>query len=605
MEKDIKEGSGKKSITTVMLVVTIAIAVLGGGFYAVHIILSGQHYINTGNARVTTNLITVSSVAPGILERFNVYDGMHVEKGQILGWIQQGETFRSPVDGIVISINAVVGQYILPAQPLATIADIGNIHIQANIYETDIQNIRLGQPAAITLDGISNQTFGGHVRHISRITEVELAGFPTMINTGTFRRITHTVPIEIVITDGVDLSYFLGTNARVSLPVLVGEEEFPINTGIENIVTVIGRVESADHRNIYASHISRIENVLVGLGDFVEEGQILATLDAADLETAIAVQRSTINQTALHSQLQAYEAGRMLYTATRNIDSETNIHMINAGSNLTLSLLQMENAQRMYNQARLDYENLESLQIVAADSILRAVQLEMDIVLADYANMTTLYRVGALSQQEIRDMRDAITITQNRLDNATTDFQNALETERRHLEQLGISLDSTRAAYEAATEMKRYVEMASNQEIERLQTALQMSQIDTTEHMHHLLEQMERQLNEGVIISPISGTITAVHAYEGEFSAARLFTIENLQNLRVFANIREYDLPNIYVGKPVTITAYATGDMIHTGVITSISPRAVTTFPTVEFEIEVQITSGYYLRPGMSARVRM
>jgi multidrug resistance efflux pump len=41
-----------------------------------------------------------------------------------------------------------------------------------------------------------------------------------MVQTGTFRRITHTVPVEITITDDVDLSLFLGTNARVSLPVL-------------------------------------------------------------------------------------------------------------------------------------------------------------------------------------------------------------------------------------------------------------------------------------------------------------------------------------------------------------------------------------------------
>ena len=123
--------------------------------------------------------------------------------------------------------------------------------------------------------------------------------------------------------------------------------------------------------------------------------------------------------------------------------------------------------------------------------------------------------------------------------------------------------------------------------------------------MRHYLEQMERHLEEGVITSPISGTITAIYAEHGEFSMARLFTVENLDELRVLANIREYDLPNIYVGKPVLITAYATGEQVHTGVITLISPRAISIFPVVEFEIEVVITSNYALLPGMSARVQI
>jgi len=215
-----KPAKGKLSLKSKIFVSILALVLIAGGIFTAHAVLSGQRTISTGNASVTTDLIYITASAPGVLERFDVYSSMNVEAGQVLGWIEGIESFRSPVDGIVVRANAVAGQYIRLMEPLLTIADTSRLHIQANVYESDVQDIRLGQPVSVTLDGVRGQTFAGYVRYIRRITELELAGGAVMVQTGTFRRITHTVPIEIAITDDVDLSLFLGTNARVSFPVL-------------------------------------------------------------------------------------------------------------------------------------------------------------------------------------------------------------------------------------------------------------------------------------------------------------------------------------------------------------------------------------------------
>jgi len=223
METENKPATEGKNSNTKFLAVVITIVVIAAIAFAAYILLTRQRTISTGNARVTTDLIYITAMMPGVLERFNVHSGMRVEAGQIIGWLHRGESFRSPIDGIVVSTHAVVDQHIRPMEPLAVIADINNLHIQANFYESDIQDIRPGQPVAVTLDGVRGRTFAGYVRYIRRITELELAGGPIMVQTGTFRRITHTIPVEIVVTDDVDLSVFLGTNARVSLPVLADE----------------------------------------------------------------------------------------------------------------------------------------------------------------------------------------------------------------------------------------------------------------------------------------------------------------------------------------------------------------------------------------------
>jgi multidrug resistance efflux pump len=124
------------------------------------------------------------------------------------------------VDGVVVHVNAVVNEHIRPMEPFITIADVGNLHIQANLYESDIQDVMLGQLVSVTLDGVRGRNLVGYISYISRITELELVGGAIMVQTGTFRRITHTVPVQITILDDVDLYQFLGTNARVSFPVL-------------------------------------------------------------------------------------------------------------------------------------------------------------------------------------------------------------------------------------------------------------------------------------------------------------------------------------------------------------------------------------------------
>jgi len=212
-------NAAKKGKGGIIFAVAIAVLAIIGGGITLHVSRRTPH-VTTGNARVTADLITLRATSPGLLERFTLYEGREVREGEILGWVENGESFRSPVNGVVVDTNVTVGQHVLPMEALATIADTSNIHIQANIYETEIQNVRLGQPVTVTIDAFGNRRFNGYVSSISRINQAELAGMPVALFTGTFRRFTHNVPVRISITDDVNLSYVLGASARVSLPVL-------------------------------------------------------------------------------------------------------------------------------------------------------------------------------------------------------------------------------------------------------------------------------------------------------------------------------------------------------------------------------------------------
>ena len=210
-----KKGKGK-----IIAVIATTIALAVGAVIGVRFYLQGTNYITTDNARVTTNIISIIPPTPGTLERFSLFEGQRVEENEAIAWLENLGALRSPIDGLVIKTYAVENQVVSPMEPLAVIADVGRIHIEANIEETDIMRIQRGQTAIVTIDALGSQQFMGYISEIGRITQAELTGSTLFFNTGgTFTRVTHLIPIEIILTDDVDLESLIGVNARVRVRV--------------------------------------------------------------------------------------------------------------------------------------------------------------------------------------------------------------------------------------------------------------------------------------------------------------------------------------------------------------------------------------------------
>lgn len=121
---------------------------------------------------------------------------------------------------------------------------------------------------------------------------------------------------EIVITDDVDLSCFLGANARVRLTVTDEALEVALsgNAAEVSLITT-GVVESVQSRNIYAAHTLRIENVYVTEETFVEADQVLTVLNVADLESEVGRLRINLEQAKKSSEIATKDTRRILAEA--------------------------------------------------------------------------------------------------------------------------------------------------------------------------------------------------------------------------------------------------------------------------------------------------
>ena len=87
----------------------------------------------------------------------------------------------SPIDGIVTRRNieegetAVVGTMNNAGTVLLTIADLSVIETEIEVDETNIPDVRIGQPAKVTIDAIPNQTFAGKVTEVGN-SPIQVAG---------------------------------------------------------------------------------------------------------------------------------------------------------------------------------------------------------------------------------------------------------------------------------------------------------------------------------------------------------------------------------------------------------------------------------------------
>jgi HlyD family secretion protein len=97
--------------------------------------------------------------------------------------------YQAPYDGVVTSLPVHEGETVVmgiqnsPGSTLMTVADMSIITAEVRVDETDIVNVRLGQPAEVAIDAIPGQTFKGRVTEIGDNAIVRSTGVSTSQST--------------------------------------------------------------------------------------------------------------------------------------------------------------------------------------------------------------------------------------------------------------------------------------------------------------------------------------------------------------------------------------------------------------------------------------
>src|SRR6516165_9622669 len=97
-------------------------------------------------------------------------------KAQLIRYtdVRDKTIYTSPIDGIITSLPVHLGENVVPGiqnqvgSVLFQVSDLAVITAEVKVDETDIVNVKLGQPADVTIDAIPNKTFKGKVTEIGQ-----------------------------------------------------------------------------------------------------------------------------------------------------------------------------------------------------------------------------------------------------------------------------------------------------------------------------------------------------------------------------------------------------------------------------------------------------
>ncbi|HEY3424568.1 MAG TPA: HlyD family secretion protein [Negativicutes bacterium] len=309
-----------------------------------------------------------------------------------------------------------------------------------------------------------------------------------------------------------------------------------------------------------------------GLWWWIRSGRIVSTDDARVKGTIVAVS--------------AKVSGRVEKVVVDEGDS------VQAGQ--VIAILEKQEFEAQLEQAKANLEMMEAKlaaviagnrhqEVASANASVRQAMANLDNAQKNYERAETLYNQGAISVQQRDTAKTAADVAQAQYTSAT--------------EQYSLSAEGSRP---------EDIQLAKAQ-VRQAQAALTNIAI---------------QLNDATVKAPVSGVIALKSVEDGEVvvTGQQLFSITNLADVWIGANIEETYIGRIKLDQPVEFTVDAFPDKKFTGHVIEVGAAAGSQFALLPTEssssnftkvtqrLPIKIKadqSDYVLKPGMSVIVNI
>ena len=113
----------------------------------------------------------------------------------------EDRTIRSPVMAVIDRTFVQPGEYVQAGQRILMLHNPGEVWIEANIKETQVGEIKLGQKVHVAVDAYPDDKFEGRISLIGSATTARFALLPTPNPSGNFTKITQRVPVRVKLVD--------------------------------------------------------------------------------------------------------------------------------------------------------------------------------------------------------------------------------------------------------------------------------------------------------------------------------------------------------------------------------------------------------------------
>lgn len=214
----------KRILVNAILILYMLGLIAGAFYYFFHQSL----YVHSEIAQVKAEMVPVYPDQTGLLTQWSAEEGEKVEQGEELG-VQKAlssslhpeksgtstsHPIVSPITGVLLKSNAVVGEVVKPDRAIAIVADLSNIYVLSYIDEKDIDRVEPGKKVDIMLDAYKGRVFSGRVQKVG-VVAGDVSNLSGM-SQGQEKKVQR-IPVQISIDSPKDVKLIPGMNAEVKI----------------------------------------------------------------------------------------------------------------------------------------------------------------------------------------------------------------------------------------------------------------------------------------------------------------------------------------------------------------------------------------------------
>ena len=368
---------------------------------------------------------------------------------------------------------------------------------------------------------------------------------------------------------------------------------------LDDSISASGTVESSDVSNVTTDLKYTVKTVNVQVGDMVEAGDVICTLDTESLEKSIEKAKEALADSMAQAEKTYQKAQESLAEAqTKTSEAKTD----------------MDEAQSAKDDAWSAYDSacskVSSFQTEADDAAARQENAlsALNDAMAVTAQKQTAYNdaYGAWKTESDRQLAadyepaegdaEKLAGLQTAMDNAQAQLNAANEAQTKAQEsydqtslqaqekqkalsdaQNTVGLTGLQTAYQQAQAAYEQAQTAYDQAVKNQETAQETCD-DALESYNKSgesdeLADLQEQLEQCTLTAETSGKVTAVSATVGSMIEGAAATIQNTESLKVAITIPEYDIESVKVGMTARITSDVTDKEVN-GTLSQISPTA-------------------------------
>ncbi|WP_025717592.1 efflux RND transporter periplasmic adaptor subunit [Paenibacillus sp. 1-18] len=317
---------------------------------------------------------------------------------------------------------------------------------------------------------------------------------------------------------------------------------------------IVGSFAPKDTAQVSPKISGKIESINLTVGQKVNKGDVLFTIDQKDLKDTITQNQESYQVTLANLKQAESGAAQSVQQAESSVDQAKSA-LVQQDSSITQAQNSLVDAQNSVNNAQ--------------STLTRNQQL---------------FSAGAVSQSDLEQSEIAFKKAQTALENAQIALHNAQT-----------SKESAQTTYNNALKSLRLAQQKTGIDVARASVNQAKASLDTA----------RSQLANAIVRSPMSGTISVVSGTTGQMISPQsaVVTIANTNPILAKINVSEEDLTKLNVGSTVTVGVDSLGKRIDAKV-TAVNPVMDNDLKAYPVEISVPNPSGEF-KSGMVVNVYM